>query len=262
MSAAAFTLSRVSHRFDDATVAATALCDVTLSVAPGEVVALIGPSGAGKSTLLALLDGRLRDWRGRARVLGAPLSPDAPPARAHRADVGFVFQDFALIDRQSVYQNVMNGRLGRTPAWRSLWGRFGERDHMAVAAALHDTGLADLAARRADQLSGGQRQRVAIARCLAQEPRLILADEPISNLDPAHAAKLLALITGEARKRGIAVMFSSHQPELAQRFADRVVGLGDGEILFDRPAGRLSDDDIGRLYYGRARGAGLRVVGQ
>jgi len=254
---AAAALSDVTHRFDGV----AALNGVTLSVAPGEVVALLGPSGAGKSTLLALLDGRLRGWKGEAEVLGTPLVPDAAPVRSRRADVGFIFQEFALVERQSVYRNAMNGRLGRTRVWPSLWGRFGERDHMAVATALRDTGLADLAARRADRLSGGQRQRVAIARCLAQEPLLILADEPVSNLDPTHAGRILSLIAGEARKRGIAAIFSCHQPVLSQRHANRAVGLRDGEILFDCPVGRVSGDDITRLYRGSAPGAGLRAVG-
>jgi len=250
-------LSDVTHRFEGA----AALHGVTLSIAPGEVVALLGPSGAGKSTLLTLLDGRLRGWKGAAEVLGAPLSPHAAPVRPRRADVGFIFQEFALVERQSVYRNAMNGRLGRTRIWPSIWGRFGEGDHMAVAAALRDTGIADLAARRADRLSGGQRQRVAIARCLAQEPRLILADEPVSNLDPEHSGKILALIAGEARKRGIAAIFSCHQPILSQRHASRAVGLRDGRILFDHPVGRVSGDDMARLYRGSVPGAELRAVG-
>lgn len=253
---AAFALHAVSHRFGGD----TALSGVSLTAAPGERVALLGPSGAGKSTLLALLDGRLRGWQGRAEVLGNPLSPSQPPPRALRADIGFIFQEFALVDRLSVYQNVMNGRLARMRVWPSLWGRFGEGDHLKVAAALKDTGLSDLAQRRADQLSGGQRQRVAIARCLAQEPRLILADEPVSNLDPAHAERILGLITHAASQRGIGVVFSSHQPDLSRRFADRVAGLRAGEVQFDKPSAQVSGEDIAALYHGAQPGSGLRVV--
>ncbi len=249
-------LSNISHQFDGI----AALQDVSLTVKPGEIVVLLGASGAGKSTLLSLLDGRLDEWQGQAEVLGSKLSEGTAPTRQKRTEVGFIFQEFALVDRLSVYQNVMNGRLGHMRVWQSLWGRFDERDHMAVSAALRDTGLADLARRRTDQISGGQRQRVAIARCLAQEPKLILADEPVSNLDPAHAEKILALITGQARKRGIGVIFSSHQPELSQRFADRIVGLRQGEILFDSPAGQITQDHIKQLYYGDTPGGGLRVV--
>ncbi|UWQ44004.1 phosphonate ABC transporter ATP-binding protein (plasmid) [Leisingera aquaemixtae] len=253
---AAFTLNAVSHHFDGA----AALREVSLSAAPGERVALLGPSGAGKSTLLALLDGRLRGWRGEAEVLGVPLSATHAPPREQRTGAGFIFQEFALVDRLTVYQNVMNGRLSRMRIWPSLWGRFGEHDHLKTAAALDDTGLSDLARRRADQLSGGQRQRVAIARCLAQDPRLILADEPVSNLDPAHAERILGLITGAADKRGIGVIFSSHQPDLARRFADRIVGLRAGAVQFDKPSAQVTSDDIAELYHGTVPGAGLRVV--
>lgn len=260
---AAIALNGVSHQFQQSAV----LSDVSLKVEPGERVALLGPSGAGKSTMLSLLDGRLRGWTGAAEVLGRSLSSQKKPARAARADIGFIFQEFALIDRLSVYQNVMNGRLGRMNIWPSLWGQFSERDHMIVTTVLQDTGLSDMAGRRADQLSGGQRQRVAIARCLAQEPELVLADEPVSNLDPAHAERILGLITRAARERDIGVVFSSHQPELARRFADRIIGLRGGRVMFDKAAVDVTSEDTSALYHrigaapGDGPGAGLRVVG-
>ena len=253
----ALLLQAVSHSFGGA----KALRDVSLQVSAGECLALLGPSGAGKSTFLTLLDGRVRGWRGRVEVLGSRLLNDRAPERETRLNTGFIFQEFALVDRQSVYQNVMNGRLGRMRLWPSLWGQYGEQDHLKTAIALEDTGLTELAQRRADHLSGGQRQRVAIARCLAQEPELILADEPVSNLDPAHAERILELITNAARNRGIAVAFSSHQPELSRRFASRIVGLRAGAVLFDKPAAMVGNDDIRNLYHGTASGDGLRVVG-
>lgn len=225
-----------------------ALERITLSAKPGEAVALLGPSGAGKTTLLALLDGRLRGWRGRVSVLGVPLDPEQAPPRARRADTGFIFQEFALVERSTVLRNVLNGRLGRMPLLPALLGRPSPRDRAIAETALADCGIADLAGRRVDSLSGGQRQRVAIARCLAQEPRLILADEPVSNLDPARAAEILTLLTGAARARGASTLFSSHQPELARGFADRVVGMRNGRIVFDEPAGLLSDEATSALY--------------
>ena len=136
------------------------------------------------------------------------------------------------------------------------------RDLEVARAALADCGIADLAERRVDSLSGGQRQRVAIARCLAQEPRLFLADEPVSHLDPARAAEILTLLTGAARARGATVLFSSHQPDLARRFADRIVGMRDGRIAFDVAVCDLSDVATADLY--RETGAlsciGLRAV--
>ncbi|MGR3462032.1 MAG: phosphonate ABC transporter ATP-binding protein [Roseovarius sp.] len=239
-----------------------ALERVSLRVPAGESIALLGPSGAGKTTLLALLDGRLQGWRGRVSVLGALLDPDQPPPRVHRADTGFVFQEFALVERSTVLRNVLNGRLGRMSVLRALLGSPTTHDLEIARAALADCGIADLAGRRADSLSGGQRQRVAIARCLAQEPRLILADEPVSNLDPTRAGEILSLLTGAARVRGATAVFSSHQPDLARRFAQRIVGMRGGRIIFDIPTSELNEDATASLYREAEPmpGPGLRAV--
>lgn len=237
-----------------------ALKAVSLQVTAGESVALLGPSGAGKTTLLALLDGRLRGWRGRVSVLGAPLDPDNPPPRTRRPDTGFVFQEFALVERSTVLRNVLNGRLGRMSPLRAFLGSPTMHDLAITRTALADCGIADLAGRRVDSLSGGQRQRVAIARCLAQEPRLILADEPVSNLDPARAGELLSLLTGAARVRGATALFSSHQPDLARRFAQRIIGIRGGRVIFDVPASELTDDATAELYREPVPARGLRAV--
>lgn len=240
-----------------------ALERLSLRVAAGETVAVLGPSGAGKTTLLSLLDGRLQGWRGLVSVLGGPLDPDQPQARARRADVGFIFQEFALVERSTVLRNVINGRLGRMPPLRAFLGKPYPRDLKIARDALTDCGIADLAERRVDSLSGGQRQRVAIARCLAQEPRLILADEPVSNLDPARAAEILSLLTGAARSRNATILFSSHQPDLARRHAERIVGMREGRIVFDAPAVDLTNDMTAELYRETMSlsGPGLRAVG-
>ena len=239
-----------------------ALEHVSLAAAKGESIALLGPSGAGKTTLLTLLDGRLRGWRGRASVLSAPLDPDHPPPRARRPDTGFVFQEFALVERSSVLRNVLNGRLGRMSPLRAALWRPTSLDFDLTRTTLADCGIADLSERRVDSLSGGQRQRVAIARCLAQEPRLILADEPVSNLDPARTTEVLTLLTGAARARSATVIFSSHQPALARRFADRIVGMRDGRIAFDVAVGDLSETATAELYRKAVipPGSGLRAV--
>lgn len=239
-----------------------ALEHVSVVVPSGESVALLGPSGAGKTTLLALLDGRLRGWRGRVSVLGASLDPDHSPPRARRPDTGFVFQEFALVERSTVLRNVLNGRLGRMSPLRAIFGPPSPRDLELASRALADCGIADLAERRVDSLSGGQRQRVAIARCLAQEPRLILADEPVSNLDPARAAEILTLLTEAARMRAATVVFSSHQPDLARRFADRIIGMRSGRIAFDVVITEFSDTATADLYRETAPmpGIGLRAV--
>lgn len=239
-----------------------ALEQVPLSIRSGETVAILGPSGAGKTTLMTLLDGRLRGWRGRVCVLATELDPERAPPLTQRADTGFIFQEFALVERSTVMRNVLNGRLGRMPHWRALLGKSSTNDLDIARAALADCGIGDLSERRVDSLSGGQRQRVAIARCLAQEPRLILADEPVSNLDPTRAAEVLGLLTVAARARGATTVFSSHQPELARRFADRIVGMRNGRIVFDAPTQELTDDATADLYRDAAPlpGARLQVV--
>lgn len=226
----------------------TALDRVSLLVQDGDTVALLGQSGSGKTTLLSLLDGRLQGWRGRVAVMDLPLDPDHPPRRAHRVNTGFVFQEFALVERSTVLRNVLNGRLGRMSAIRAFLGSPTPNDLKAARAAMADCRIADLADRRVDSLSGGQRQRVAIARCLAQEPRLILADEPVSNLDPARAAEILTLLTEAAHARGATVLFSSHQPDLARRFANRIVGMRSGRVSFDVATSDLSDHATAELY--------------
>lgn len=249
--------------FDHPGADVPAIDHLSLSIRLEEAVTLLGPSGAGKTTLLTLLDGRLRGWRGRVSVFGQPLDPAHAPPSAQRADSGFVFQEFALVERASVLRNVLNGRLGRMPVLRAMMWRPARRDVDAARAALADCGIEDLAERRVDSLSGGQRQRAAIARCLAQEPRLILADEPVSNLDPARAAEILTLLTSAARARGATTIFSSHQPDLARRFADRAIGMRAGRIAFDTPVGRLNDDQTADLYRGAETGLSrqLEVVG-
>ncbi|MEM7693224.1 MAG: ATP-binding cassette domain-containing protein [Pseudomonadota bacterium] len=236
----------------------SALESFSLAVEPGEQVALLGPSGAGKTTFLTLLDGRLRGWTGRAAVLGKALDPARPPPRTARPDVGFIFQEFALVERSTVLRNVLNGRLGRMTSVAAILGRHAPRDLAIARQAMADCGIAELADRRVDTLSGGQRQRVAIARCLAQEPRLILADEPVSNLDPARASDVLNVITAAAARRGATTIFTSHQPDLAVRFASRMVGMSEGRIAFDQPVENALGDDIAALYHADA--PHLRVV--
>ncbi len=220
----------------------------TLTIDAGDQIAVIGATGAGKTTLLKLIDGRLFGWSGRAQVLGRVLSPRWRPPRRWQSDVGFVFQDFALIERATVYENVRIGRLGRTRPILSLVSSFNERDRAVVEGAISDVSLQDLTEQRVDRLSGGERQRVGVARCLAQEPRILIADEPISNLDPASAEKILGLLKTCAEARGAALIISSHQPKLVAGVVDRIVGLKQGRIVFDRHVGVLTPDQLADLY--------------
>ena len=154
----------------------------------------------------------------------------------------------ALIDRLTVFENVRIGRLGRTHPLPSLVGRFRDADIAAVERAIDDVGLKALAEQRVDRLSGGERQRVGVARCLAQEPRILIADEPISNLDPVSAEKILGLLKISAKARDATLIISSHQPKLVAGFVDRIVGLRDGRVVYDEPAGAMLPDDLVEFY--------------
>ncbi|MHA1554416.1 MAG: phosphonate ABC transporter ATP-binding protein [Alphaproteobacteria bacterium] len=242
----ALEISGLQHRFADAQ--STTLSLPVLTIAAGEKVALIGTSGAGKSTLLRLIDGRLRGWSGRARVLGVDLSPDRAPPRAHRRRTGFIFQEYALIEQASVFRNVLNGRLGHMASWASLAGTYSAADAALVTAVLDATEIGAFAARRAERLSGGQRQRVAVARCLVQEPAMILADEPIASLDPVNARSILSTLVRSAAQRGATLVISSHQPQLVADYVDRFVALDSGSVTYDGPASAFGASEFSSVY--------------
>lgn len=226
----------------------TVLTDISLAVDTGEIVTIIGPTGAGKTILLSLLDGRLRGWEGAACVNGIDLSSRHPPTRRQRVQTGFVFQNFALVERRPVRENVLNGRLGRVSVGRSVLGRFFAADMHAVEMAIADVGLTNLENRRVDGLSGGQRQRVAVARCLAQEPDLILADEPINNLDPQSSKDVLGALARITQARGSTLLFTSHQPNVALSIATRVLGLKAGGLVLDSPTCEVTDITLADVY--------------
>lgn len=236
-------LQRVGRRFDGH----DALREVDLTVSGGERVALLGASGAGKSTLLALLNGSLLATSGSVEVLGADLATlSAARLRGVQRRVGTVSQRLDLVDQVRVLHNVNSGRLGRWPAWRSLASLLVARPDEEVRSALARVGLGWAAHERTERLSGGERQRVAIARLLVQRPELVLADEPVSSLDPSRAAEVLGLLppVGEAS----ALMVSLHQPELARAYCTRAVGLREGRVVFDVGADELDESRLADLY--------------
>jgi phosphonate transport system ATP-binding protein len=202
------------------------LDDVSLYVEPGEIVALLGPSGAGKTTLFRCLTRLLKPDAGDMWIAGHPIHrlEGAGLARARR-DVGHVFQQFNLVRRLSALDNAAAGRLATAPLWRVIARRSSHVDQALASAALKRVGLSAQVQQRADQLSGGQQQRVAIARALVQGSRVLLADEPVASLDPENSASVLSLIRELSRERGMTVLCSLHQPELARTFADRVITL-------------------------------------
>ena len=229
----------------------TALDGADLAVAPGEAVALVGPSGAGKTTLLRLLNGTVPLTAGEARVRGRSLAHmGARELRAVRSRIGFVPQDFGLVPELRVMQNVVAGRAGRRGFWGSL------RDVLApgrgtaaqVHALLERVGIPEKLYERTGRLSGGQQQRVAMARALFQEPEALLADEPVSSVDPARARDTMELLTGLARERGLTLVVSLHHVDIAREFFPRLVGMRGGRLLFDRAAASLREDELAVLY--------------
>ena len=225
-----------------------ALLPTSLTLPAGGFTVLLGASGAGKSTMLRCLNGLVRPTAGR--VLAAPLGDIAPALRAHRRRTGMVFQQHHLIGRVSVLGNVLTGRLGHRPAWRSLLPMPRADREMALRA-LDRVGLLALALRRADSLSGGQQQRVGIARALVQQPQIILADEPVASLDPTSAEAVLTLLRDICRDDGLTAVVSLHQLDLARRFADRIIGLAAGTVVFDGPPAALDAAAVRAIYPGQ-----------
>jgi phosphonate transport system ATP-binding protein len=227
------------------------LKDVHLGVGSSEQLAVIGPSGAGKTTLLHLLNGSLRPEAGEVHVDGRPLSTlTAGALREIRSRVGFVHQHHCLVPNLRVVQNVVAGRLGRRGLLAGARSMLlpSRSDLMSAHAILERVGIPDLLYRRTDTLSGGQLQRVAIARALFQDPVAIIADEPVASVDPARARSLIALLCEIARERGITLVASLHDLELARAFFGRAIGLREGRVLFDAPVDAISSAEMASLY--------------
>jgi phosphonate transport system ATP-binding protein len=228
---------------------AVALSRVDLHVPEGETVALIGTNGAGKSTLLRCLVRLIEPSEGAITIGGVEVTGASRRGlRQIRQDVGFVFQRFHLIPRLTTFHNVVHGAMGRHGARCAspLTAPTGVRRQAMEC--LDRVGLAEYAGRRVDTLSGGQQQRVAIARMLMQQPRVILADEPVASLDPASANSVMDLMCAIAAERGVTVIVALHQIELALRFADRVVGLKNGVVDFDRAARDCDAAQLDSIY--------------
>nr|WP_256834556.1 phosphonate ABC transporter ATP-binding protein [Pseudomonas oleovorans] len=230
-----------------------ALFDLALSVQPGEMVALIGASGSGKSTLLRHLAGLARGDAGSIEVLGRQVQSGGRlngDVRRQRADIGYIFQQFNLVGRLSVLQNVLLGGLGRMPRWRGSLSLFNPEEKQRALQALERVGLAEFAAQRASTLSGGQQQRVAIARALCQQAEVILADEPIASLDPESARKVMEILADINRRDGKTVVVTLHQVDYAVRYCQRAVALKGGRIHFDGPTAGFNPDFLNDLYGG------------
>lgn len=240
---------RIEHLtkvFPDGTVA---LKDVSFEVKEGEFLAVIGLSGSGKSTLLRCINRLIDPTEGRVVWHDQDITAAKGQELRHiRRQIGMIFQQFNLVKRSTVMTNVLSGRLGYAhPVW-SLFHIFPKEDYDRARAALERVGIAEKADNRADQLSGGQQQRVAIARALMQEPKLMLADEPVASLDPVLAHSILRYLETLNREDGITVICSLHFLDLVHRYASRVIGLKDGELVFDGLPEELTPEKFKEVY--------------
>jgi phosphonate transport system ATP-binding protein len=239
-------LKNVSHTYPNGT---EALKNITLELSADRFTALIGASGAGKSTLMRILNALVKPKQGYVSIDGLELSKaKATDVRQVRKHIGMVFQQFNLVKRLSALENVLCGRLGYMPTWRSSIKAYTREDRELAMSMLERVGLVDYAWQRADTLSGGQQQRVGIARALAQQPKLILADEPISALDPKSAAQVMDLLRSINEDDGIAVIANLHFLDTVRDYAERVIGLRKGELVFDGTIYELDDAATATIY--------------
>ena len=226
-----------------------ALTNIELALPKGQVMALIGPSGAGKSTLIRCVNRLVEPTEGSVTLDGTELTRLSGQKLRHaRRSMGMIFQEYALVDRLTVMENVLSGQLGYVGFWRSFLRRYPQSAVLEAFRLLERVGLPHALDKRAAALSGGQRQRVGIARALLQSPKLLLVDEPTASLDPKTSRQIMRLICELCAERGLAAIINIHDVALAQQFADRIVGLRAGEIVFDGPPGELTSDILTTIY--------------
>ena len=234
----------VEKRYPDGTVA---LARISFTVPMGQVCVILGPSGAGKSTLLRCVNGLVQPSSGRVCINGVPVDPQS--LKDIRPSVGMIHQSFNLVGRASVAMNVIAGALPRVATLPALFGIFPQSYRSKACELVGDVGLSELhLRRRVSELSGGQQQRVGIARAFILNPQIVLADEPVASLDPQTSADILTLLVREARMRGTTVLCSLHQIELATAFADRIVAMRAGRLVFDGPPRSLTPEGIESIY--------------
>lgn len=226
-----------------------ALDDVSLTIEQGEFVAIIGLSGAGKSTLIRTINKMIDTTGGRLTVNGVDVSTlKGKKLRLFRRKIGMVFQSFNLVSRTSVINNVLAARVAEMGLFNVLFGLYTKKDKLLALESLDKVGILDKAYIRADQLSGGQQQRVALARTLAQKPEIILADEPVAALDPVMADVVMEDFRRINRDMNITVMINIHHVDLALQYADRIIGIRAGQIVYDGPTAQITEETLKEIY--------------
>jgi len=226
-----------------------ALDGVGFQIPPGQVVGLIGPSGAGKSTLIRCVNRLVEPSSGSIRLGDVDIARlGTAELRRTRRRIGMIFQEYALVERLTVMENVLSGRLGYVPFWRSFLRRYPGDDIANAYRLLDRVGLSTQADKRADALSGGQRQRVGIARALEQEPELLLVDEPTASLDPKTSRQIMRLLIEICAERGLPAIINIHDVVLARQFTERLIGLQAGRVVFDGPPDALDESVLTTIY--------------
>lgn len=226
-----------------------ALKRVSFGAEAGQIVCIIGRSGAGKSTLLRCINGLERATSGSILLDGDDMTRMSPSELTQmRRHIGFVWQEYNLVDRLPVLTNVLSGRLGYKPGLAGVVGYFDRADRELAVRNLERVNLLHRANQRADRLSGGEKQRVSIARAVTQQPKIVLADEPVASLDPELAATVMSDLARVAREDGVLTLVNIHQVDLAKQYADRIVGLAQGTIVFDGQPDQLTDAVMDRVY--------------
>jgi phosphonate transport system ATP-binding protein len=256
-------IKNLTKVYDDGTVA---LRNVSFEVPDGEFMIVIGLSGSGKSTLLRCINRLIEPTEGEIIWNGQHLeTAEGEDLRLIRRHIGMIFQQFNLVKRSTVMTNVLSGRLGYVNAWASVAGRFSREDRELARKALERVGIADQARKRADELSGGQQQRVGIARALMQEPHMILADEPVASLDPVLAHSILSHLEMLNQEDKITILCSLHYLDLVQRYATRVIGLRDGQVVYRgtrQQIRRMTDEEFKDIYGAEAERVSVGLEGE
>lgn len=228
------------------------LKDINLTIDDLGITTIIGASGTGKSTLLRCINRLIEPTKGKILIKGHDITGLSGTAlRKARREIGMIFQEFNLVDRLSVMENVLCGRLGYVSVWKAWLRKFPQEDIDAAFELLDIVGLGDFAVVRADNLSGGQRQRVGIARALMQQPQILLADEPTASLDPKTSVEIMEILQEVVETRNVPVLINMHDVSLAKRFANRIIGMAYGNVVFDGPPSELSNEHLQTIYGGK-----------